>query len=137
MRDLMGLEFKGHTFEEKFLIADLRMPADDIPTERRFWFDPPFHRGQSALLHKECDNVWRLDFQLGWDADPAEEQKPENVARRVRQMLGDDTQFEIEWASVYQFACRRIDRFRHGRIIFAGDSAHQVSPFGARGRSFT
>jgi 3-(3-hydroxy-phenyl)propionate hydroxylase len=35
--------------------------------------------------------------------------------------------------SVYQFACRRIDNFRHGRVLFAGDAAHQVSPFGARG----
>ena len=48
-------------------------------------------------------------------------------------MLGDDRPFELEWASVYQFACRRIDNFRYGRVIFAGDSAHQVSPFGARG----
>jgi 3-(3-hydroxy-phenyl)propionate hydroxylase len=69
MRDLMGLEFKGHTFEEKFLIADLRMPADDIPTERRFWFDPPFHTGQSALMHRQPDESWRVDLQLGPDAD--------------------------------------------------------------------
>jgi 3-(3-hydroxy-phenyl)propionate hydroxylase len=46
---------------------------------------------------------------------------------------GRDAEFELEWVSVYQFACRRIDRFRHGRVIFAGDAAHQVSPFGARG----
>jgi 3-(3-hydroxy-phenyl)propionate hydroxylase len=48
-------------------------------------------------------------------------------------MLGEDAQFELEWVSVYQFACRRMDKFRYGRVLFAGDSAHQVSPFGARG----
>jgi len=48
-------------------------------------------------------------------------------------MLGDDADFEIEWASVYTFACRRMQHFRHGRVLFAGDSAHVVSPFGARG----
>ena len=105
----------------------------DFPTERWFWFDPPFHKGQSVLLHKECDNVWRIDFQLGWQADPNEEKKPENVIPRIQAMLGPDVEFELEWVSIYQFACRRIDRFRHGRVIFAGDSAHQVSPFGARG----
>src|SRR5262249_38676523 len=31
------------------------------------------------------------------------------------------------------FNCRRLERFVHGRVIFVGDAAHQVSPFGARG----
>jgi 3-(3-hydroxy-phenyl)propionate hydroxylase len=105
----------------------------DFPTERWFWFDPPFHRGQSVLLHKQCDNIWRIDFQLGWNADPAEEKKPEKVIPRIQAMLGKDVDIELEWVSVYQFACRRIDNFRYNRILFAGDAAHQVSPFGARG----
>lgn len=94
---------------------------------------PPFHAGQSALLHKQADDVWRIDFQLGRDADKTEEQKPENVIPRIRAMLGDDHEFELEWVSIYQFACRRAERFRHQRIVLLGDSAHQVSPFGARG----
>ena len=131
-RRMVGAEFTGQFFQDRFLIADVVMDAR-FPTERWFWFDPPFHRNQSVLLHKQSDNVWRIDFQLGWDADPDEERKPENVLPRIRAMLGPDTPFELEWVSIYQFACRRIDRFRHGRVIFAGDSAHQVSPFGARG----
>ncbi|QRG09390.1 FAD-dependent oxidoreductase [Xanthobacter dioxanivorans] len=131
-RKMVGAEFTGQFFHDRFLIADVVMKAD-FPTERWFWFDPPFHRNQSVLLHRQADDVWRIDFQLGWDADPTEEKKPENIIPRVQAMLGPDTQFELEWASVYQFACRRIDRFRHGRVVFAGDSAHQVSPFGARG----
>ena len=105
----------------------------DFPTERWFWFDPPFNRGQSALLHKQPDNVWRIDLQLGWDIDKAQEQKPENVVPRLKAMLGDDVAFEIEWISIYTFQCRRMEKFRHGRVVFAGDAAHQVSPFGARG----
>ncbi len=131
-RRMIGADFTGQFFQDRFLIADVVMKAD-FPTERWFWFDPPFHRNQSVLLHKQCDNVWRIDFQLGWDADPNEEKKPERVIPRIQAMLGPDVPFELEWVSVYQFACRRIDRFRHGRVIFAGDAAHQVSPFGARG----
>ncbi|PLL10489.1 FAD-dependent oxidoreductase [Tabrizicola sp. TH137] len=131
-RKMVGAEFTGQFFQDRFLIADIVMKAD-FPTERWFWFDPPFHRNQSALLHKQADDVWRLDFQLGWDSDPDEEKKPEKVIPRVKAMLGDDVEFELEWASVYQFACRRIGQFRHGRVLFAGDAAHQVSPFGARG----
>jgi 3-(3-hydroxy-phenyl)propionate hydroxylase len=141
-RRMVGADFTGQFFQDRFLIADVVMKAE-FPTERWFWFDPPFHRGRllgngqsapsSVLLHKQCDDVWRIDFQLGWDADPVEEKKPENVIPRIQAMLGPDVEFELEWVSVYQFACRRIDQFRHGRVIFAGDAAHQVSPFGARG----
>ena len=132
LRDMVGAQFTGQFFQDRFLIADVVMKAE-YPPERWFWFDPPFHANQSALLHRQPDNVWRLDFQLGWDADVEEEKKPEKIIPRVRAMLGDDRPFELEWASVYQFACRRIDNFRYGRVLFAGDSAHQVSPFGARG----
>jgi 3-(3-hydroxy-phenyl)propionate hydroxylase len=89
IRTMLGLEAKGQVFRDRFLIADVKMQAD-FPTERWFWFDPPFHPNQSVLLHKEADDVWRIDFQ-------------------------------------------RMERFRHGRIFFVGDAAHQVSPFGARG----
>jgi 3-(3-hydroxy-phenyl)propionate hydroxylase len=131
-RRMLGADFTGQFFQDRFLIADVVMKAD-FPAERWFWFDPPFHRHQSVLLHKQCDNVWRIDFQLGWEADPTEAKKPENVIPRIQAMLGPEVEFELEWVSVYQFACRRIDQFRHGRVLFIGDAAHQVSPFGARG----
>ena len=85
------------------------------------------------LLHRQADHVYRIDFQLGWQADPEEEKKPENVIPRIRAMLGDDRPFELEWVSVYTFQCRRMEKFRHGPVLFVGDAAHQVSPFGARG----
>ncbi len=136
LRQLLGQEAKGRVFRDRFLIADVVMDAD-LPTERRFWFDPPFHPRQSVLLHKQADGMWRVDFQLGWDADPVEERKPENVIPRVRAMLDSighgGVQFDIGWASVYTFACQRMERFRVGRVLFAGDAAHGVSPFGARG----
>lgn len=132
IRNMLGLDFVGRVFEDNFLIADVVMEAK-FPTERWFWFDPPFNRGQSALLHKQPDNVWRIDFQLGWDIDRAEELKPENIDRRLKAMLGEDISYELEWSSIYTFQCRRMDRFHEGRVIFAGDAAHQVSPFGARG----
>lgn len=131
LRQMVGADFAGQVFEDQFLIADVKMAAE-FPTERWFWFDPPFHAGRSALLHKQPDNVWRIDLQLNRYADPVVEKKPDNVRPRIARMLGHD-KFEFEWISLYKFQCRRMDRFLHGRVIFAGDSAHQVSPFGARG----
>ncbi len=132
IREMLGLDFEGRVFEDNFLIADVKF-KQQRPSERWFWFDPPFNRGQSALLHKQPDDVWRLDFQLGWDIDRDACTKPENVEPLVRGMLGDDVEFTEEWYSVYTFQCRRMKDFVHGRVIFAGDSAHLVSPFGARG----
>ncbi|MCV6590461.1 MAG: FAD-dependent oxidoreductase [Marinobacterium sp.] len=133
VRAMCGLESKGQIFQDRFLIADVIMDPKKFPPERWFWFNPPFHEGQSTLLHRQADNIWRIDFDLGWDADPEEEKKPENIIPRVKAFLGDDVEFELEWASVYTFTCRRMDEFRQERIFFAGDAAHQVSPFGARG----
>ncbi|AJY28613.1 pyridine nucleotide-disulfide oxidoreductase family protein [Burkholderia thailandensis 34] len=132
LRAMMGLDSHGRTFKDRFLIADVKMKAP-FPAERWFWFDPPFHRNQSVLLHRQPDDMWRIDFQLGWDADPVAEKAPERVIPRVRALLGPNVEFELEWVSVYTFRCQRMDSFRHGRVLFAGDSAHGVSPFGARG----
>jgi 3-(3-hydroxy-phenyl)propionate hydroxylase len=131
LRQMVGAEFAGQVFEDQFLIADVKMTAE-FPTERWFWFDPPFHAGRSALLHKQPDDIWRIDLQLDPDADAAAEKRPENVRPRIARMLGHN-KFEFEWISLYKFQCRRMQRFLHGRVVFAGDAAHQVSPFGARG----
>src|ERR1700728_2971327 len=131
VRQMVGAGFAGHVFEDQFLIADVKMTAE-FPTERWFWFDPPFHAGRSALLHKQPDDIWRIDLQLNPDADPVAEKLPENVRPRIARMLGHN-KFEFEWISLYKFQCRRMQRFLHGRVMFAGDAAHQVSPFGAPG----
>jgi 3-(3-hydroxy-phenyl)propionate hydroxylase len=131
-RTMLGLDFIGRAFADNFLIADVTMDAE-FPTERWFWFDPPFNKGQSALLHKQPDRVWRIDLQLGRDIDKELEKQPERVIPRLKAMLGPQVKFDLEWVSIYTFQSRRMEKFRHGRVIFAGDSAHQVSPFGARG----
>ncbi|MFK7744421.1 MAG: FAD-dependent oxidoreductase [Roseobacter sp.] len=135
-RKRMGLAFEGETFEESFLIVDVELPrspfGDHDTPERWFWFEPPFHNGQSALLHKQPDNIYRIDLQLGPDADPKIEAQEANVIARIKAVVGD-IPFRLDWKSVYRFRCAKLDKFVHNRVVFVGDSAHVVSPFGARG----
>ena len=133
LREMMNLDFTGKVFQDSFLIADIKMKGEvDFPTERWFWFEPSHGEGASMLLHKQPDDVWRVDFQIGWDVDRKEEMKEENIRRRLDAFLGG-VEYDMVWSSIYTFQCKRMDSFRHGRVFFAGDAAHQVSPFGARG----
>ena len=69
LRGMLGLDFEGRVFRDSFLIADIRMTGGSFPTERWFWFEPWFKSGASTLLHKQPDDVWRVEFLIGWDVD--------------------------------------------------------------------
>lgn len=131
IRSRLKLEFAGAELHERFVIADVEV-SGDAPDDRRFWFDPPFHKGRTALLLKQPDNLWRVDLQLPPDADAGAAAKPDALRPTIARMLGHED-FNIDWVSVYAFQCRRLADLLHGRLIFAGDAAHVVSPFGARG----
>ena len=80
---MVGAEFAGQVFEDQFLIADVKMTAE-FPTERWFWFDPPFHAGRSALLHKQPDDIWRIDLQLSRTPIPSSRSSRRTCGRGSR-----------------------------------------------------
>jgi 2-polyprenyl-6-methoxyphenol hydroxylase-like FAD-dependent oxidoreductase len=128
VRDLLDLSFDGMSFDERFLIADIRADLGFAEPERRFYFDPPWNPGRQVLVHPQPGGVWRIDWQVPADFDL----HAENLDERVRAIVGDRP-YEIVWLSVYRFHQRRAPRMRVGRVLLAGDAAHVMSPFGARG----
>jgi 3-(3-hydroxy-phenyl)propionate hydroxylase len=132
VRKALGLTFGGQTFGDQFLICDIRTDLPGWETERRFYFDPEWNPGRQVLIHPCPDSTFRIDWQVPPDFDLGAEEASGGLDRRIRQVIGDRP-YEIVWKSVYRFHSRVVDRMRVGRVLVAGDGAHLVSPFGARG----
>jgi 3-(3-hydroxy-phenyl)propionate hydroxylase len=132
LREQLGISFDGHSFDDRFLICDIRADLPGWANERRFYFDPAWNPGRQVLIHPCPGGTFRIDWQVpaGYDLDA--ETASGALDARIRAIIGD-TPYEIVWKSVYRFQSRCADRMRVGRVLLAGDSAHLVSPFGARG----
>src|SRR5512133_520310 len=131
MRKLLDLDFPWRTFNDYFLIADIKANLD-FPHEPRFFFDHPTNPGKTVLIHPQPEGIWRIDWQIGANANTMAETTPEKMKQRIRALIGD-TPYETVWLSAYRFHQRLLKRLSHGRVFFAGDAAHLVAPFGARG----
>ena len=132
LRRLLGLSFEGQSFGDRFLICDLRTDLPGWERERRFHFDADWNPGRQVLIHPCPDSTFRIDWQVPEDFDLGDEQRTGALDRRIRQVIGD-RDYEVVWQSVYRFHSRVVDRMRVGRVLMAGDAAHLVAPFGARG----
>ena len=131
VRDLLGLDFTGESFDDPFLIADIRA---DLPfgAERRFHFDPQWNPGRQVLVHPQPDSVWRIDWQVPAGYDLGADRASGGLDARIRRITGP-APYQIVWLSVYRFHQRLAGRMRVGRVLLAGDAAHLMAPFGARG----
>ena len=135
VRELSRLAFEGMQYEGRYVIVDIEQ-ATERTVERLAWFDPPSNPGSTILMHRQPDNVWRIDYQVADDEDPVEAVKPENVLPRVEshlRMIGESAPWKPLWISIYNAKCLTLNDYRHGRVLFAGDAAHLVPIFGVRG----
>ncbi len=132
IRTQLGIDAHPSRSTDRWCISDVRFKKP-LPTERWTWVDAPFNEGRAVWQHLMGDGVWRIDYQMPEDCDTAHISKPEVAGARLREQLGPGVEFEFVWIGPYGYRDHLLDSFRHGRILFIGDSAHVVSPFGARG----
>jgi 3-(3-hydroxy-phenyl)propionate hydroxylase len=136
VRKTLELPLEGTAYEGRYVIIDIHLPSSH-PTERRAWFDPPWNPGSTVLMHRQVDDIWRIDYQLrvGEDTDTA--LQPENVRRFVQKHLeaiGEGhLPWQTIWTSVYRAGAMTLQSYRHGRVLFAGNAAHALPIFGVRG----
>ena len=135
LRSMLGLRLRGENYEGRYVIADIKM-TNDFPTERRAFFEPTSNPGGTILIHKQPEDIWRLDYQLREDESDADAIKEETLRVRVQAILDDighTGPWELEWWSLYTANTLCLDAYKHGHLIFIGDSAHIVPIFGVRG----
>ncbi|MEJ7931667.1 FAD-dependent monooxygenase [Ramlibacter sp. AN1015] len=136
VRASLGLELKGVGYQGRYAIVDIEL-ASEHPTERRAWFDPPWARGTTILMHRQPDNIWRIDYQLAAGVDAAQALQPDQVRAFVQTHLDAIGEGHLPWkpvwSSVYRAGAMTLENYRHGRILFAGNAAHAMPIFGVRG----
>jgi 3-(3-hydroxy-phenyl)propionate hydroxylase len=135
VREALGLALEGTSYEGRYVIVDIRLRSDR-PTERLAYFDPPCNPGSTVLVHRQPDDVWRIDYQLRDGEDPDEAIKAENVMPRVESlldMMGERSAWNPIWIGIYKANALTLPRYRMGRVLFAGDAAHLMPIFGVRG----
>jgi 3-(3-hydroxy-phenyl)propionate hydroxylase len=136
IRQKYGLMMEGDAYEGRFVIADIRIDLD-LPTERLAFFDPCWNPGNTVLMHREPHGIWRIDYQLPAGESPEEALAPESLKARIDaqlEMIGKGgTPWEMDWSSVYSARAMTLPDYRHGHILFVGDSAHMLPIFGVRG----
>ena len=131
----LGLALEGQSFERRYLITDIELTCD-WPTERKVWFDPISNPGSTIIMHRQPDDVWRVDCQLLEQESDAEALKDENIRARIAAhlaMVGLNGPWRLLWKSIYRAHTLSLRDYVHGRVLFAGDAAHLVPIFGVRG----
>jgi 3-(3-hydroxy-phenyl)propionate hydroxylase len=132
VRKDLDIEFEGFTYPDRTLNIEVAYDFRQHGyTERNYISDPD---EWSNLFHwKGPPDRWRVHFPTAPDADEAALTQPDALQARLQRFLPIGKGFDIVGSNLYVVHQRVAKKFRAGRAILAGDSAHVNSPIGAMG----
>lgn len=134
--DWLKIEKTSIKGDDRWCIADVRFSTRP-PQERHTWIEAPFNEGRAVWQHLMADDVWRIDYQMAPDADPAYVSREDVVRERLARQFGKETQVDIVWVGPYAYRSECVNSMiapaGKSMVFLMGDSAKVVSPFGARG----
>jgi 3-(3-hydroxy-phenyl)propionate hydroxylase len=126
-RDHLGIEMKGRTFNERWLIVDIEETTDNS-RDTKVYCDPT----RPCLSLPGPHGTRRFEFMLHEGETSDQVLAPRFVAELLR-AHGNDHTATIRRKVVYTFHARMAERWRDGRIFLAGDAAHLMPPFAGQG----
>jgi 3-(3-hydroxy-phenyl)propionate hydroxylase len=127
VRKDLGIAFEGFTYDDRTLNIEVAYDFTKHGYAHRNYISDP--EEWSNLFHwKGPPDRWRVHF-------PTDPKADEDVIMRVQmqKFLPTGKPFDIIGSNLYVVHQRVADKFRVGRAILAGDSAHVNSPIGAMG----
>jgi 2-polyprenyl-6-methoxyphenol hydroxylase-like FAD-dependent oxidoreductase len=130
VRESLGIALIGDVYPEQFLVVSIADElADLLPNLSyvNYVADP-----QEWLVLLRTPDHWRVLFPISAD-DVADAEKPDNVQRRLDGVVGYARNWDVLATSLYVVHKAVAERMVVGRILLAGDSAHQNSPLGGMG----
>ena len=132
VRKDLDIEFEGFTYPDRTLNIEVAYDFRQHGyTERNYISDPD---EWSNLFHwKGPPDRWRVHFPTAPDADETALTRPDALQARLQRFLPIGRAFDIVGSNLYVVHQRVAKKFRAGRAVLAGDSAHVNSPIGAMG----
>jgi 3-(3-hydroxy-phenyl)propionate hydroxylase len=129
VRKLMGTEFEGFTWPERFVVISTHADFHQHGfTSNAYVADP---REWAAVFH--MPGLWRLAFPVHPDEDETEVLAAEAVEARMQRFAQRSEPYAVPYKGIYRVHQRVAKDWRQGRIMLAGDAAHLNNPLGAFG----